>query len=166
MSEKMLVWQDEAALELRRPDPKVDTRRQSFEDHMGDRQSSGGRKSDVDHIQMESRGSPSTSTARPARHSYDERDAKLEERSPKDNSRERRGLSRPFSFKDFDVTPPPAQSITELLGDVPGLRLEIYKHPNGNSPDFPRRSAGSSVSFLVATQTALKYTYNKPSSYN
>jgi len=136
--------QDEAALELRRPDPKVDTRRQSFEDHMGDRQSSGGRKSDVDRIQMESRGSPSTSTARPARHSYDERDAKLEERSPKDNSRERRALSRPFSFKDFDVTPPPAQSITELLGDVPGLRLEIYKHPNGNSPDFPRRSAGSS----------------------
>lgn len=164
MLEKMMVRQDEAGLELQRPDPKVDTRKKSFEDHMGDRQLPGGRKSDVDHIPMESRGSPSTSTARPARHSYDERDVKLEERSPKDNHRERRGLSRPFSFKDFDVTPPPAQSITELLGDVPGLRLEIYKHPNGNSPDFPRQSAGSSVSFSLPHSPHLKYFYNKQSS--
>jgi len=141
---------------VRRPEPKVerssDLRSLSFDDHVGGKESFNRRKSDFDRNSMGNRGSPKTlgspqAPPRPTRHSYDDRDERIEQQSPKTNGRERRVLSRPVSFRDFDVTPPPAQSITDILGDIPGLRVEVFKHPNGDSPDSSARSSVHSTIF-------------------
>lgn len=126
-----------------------DLRSLSFDDHVGGKDSVNRRKSDFDRSSMGNRSSPKTlgspqAPPRPTRHSYDDREEKLEQQSPKPNGREKRVLSRPFSFKDFDITPPPAQSITDILGDIPGLRVEVFKGDSANS------SARSSVSVLEA----------------
>lgn len=119
----------------------------SFDDHVGGKESINRRKSDFDRSSVGKRGSPKTfgspqAPPRPTRHSYDDRDERLEQQSPKPNGREKHVLSRPFSFRDFDITPPPVQSITDILGDIPGLRVEVFKG------DSPNSSARSSVSVL------------------
>lgn len=150
--------QEEAVTEARRPDQlkqesrTTDLRSLSFDDHVGKQDSFNRRKSDFSSMGNSNRGgggSPKTvgspqQPPRPTRgHSYDERD----EQSPKtsNGNRERRVLSRPFSFRDFDVTPPPAQNITDILGDIPGLRVEVFRHPNGDSPDSSARSSVDST---------------------
>lgn len=109
---------------------------------------SGVWKSDVDRNHLDEKRSPSRfePSGRPARPSYDEHDGSSEERSSKDNSRERPSLSRPFSFRDFDSTPPPVMSMKDILGDIPGLRVEIYKQSNGGLEGVPPWSQGSTVS--------------------
>ncbi|XP_024395143.1 uncharacterized protein [Physcomitrium patens] len=150
--------QEETAAELRRPDTKMerqsDLRSHSFDDQVGDKGTVNRRKSDFDRSSVGNRGSAKNlgglqGVPRPTRHSYDE---SYEEQSPKSNSdRDRRNLSRPFSFKDFDITPPPVQSITDILGNIPGLRVEVIKPSKGeNSPDH---SKGSAVDARKALQS-------------
>ncbi|KAG0624987.1 hypothetical protein M758_2G019000 [Ceratodon purpureus] len=154
--------QEEPVIELRRPESKVerpsDLRSLSFDDHVGGKDSNSRRKSDFDRSSVGNRGSPKTfgspqAPPRPTRHSYDDRDEKIEQQqqSPKPNGREKRVLSRPFSFKDFDNAPPPAQSITDILGDIPGLRVEVFKG------DSPNSSARSSVDGRKSTLSAQSF---------
>lgn len=126
-------------------------RRLSVEDHLG-KHSFNKRNSDFGKLgSPRSIGSPKSlgsprAVPRPTRLSYDDRDERLEMQSQKSCGRESRTLSRPVSFRDFDSTPPPPQSITDILGDVPGLRVEVFKNSNDVATDSPRVSQGSSVS--------------------
>jgi hypothetical protein len=151
--------QEEPVVELRPPEPKMerpsDLRSLSFDDHVGGKDSVSRRKSDFDRSSVGNRGSPKTlgspqAPPRPTRHSYDDRDERPEQQSPKPNGREKRVLSRPFSFRDFDNTPPPAQSITDILGDIPGLRVEVFK---GDSPNSSARSSVDGRKSTLSSQS-------------
>lgn len=146
-------------MELRRPDIKVerqpDFRSLSLDDHVASKESVNRLKPDTIRNSVDNRISPKyvgspQAVPRPTRLSYDEN----EEKSPKSNgSRDRRNSSRPFSLRDFDITPPPAQSITDILGDIPGLRIEVYKVPKGEHP--PDHSKGAAVSILPRLETVI-----------
>ncbi|XP_073394533.1 uncharacterized protein [Physcomitrium patens] len=133
-------------------------RRLSVEDHLG-KHSFNKRNSDFGKLgSPRSIGSPKSlgsprAVPRPTRLSYDDRDERLEMQSQKSCGRESRTLSRPVSFRDFDSTPPPPQSITDILGDVPGLRVEVFKNSNDVATDSPRVSQGSSVGARKAWQS-------------
>ncbi|CAK9234418.1 unnamed protein product [Sphagnum troendelagicum] len=117
---------------------QAEPRSLSFDDRVGDRQPPW--KSDIDEKRSSNRSDPERW---PARHSYDEHDRPNEERSSNDSNRERRKFSRPFSLRDFDFTPPPVQSVKDILGDnVPPLRVE-YRKKEGADNDFDSPALGS-----------------------
>ncbi len=121
---------------------QAEPRSLSFDDRVGDRQPPW--KSDIDEKRSSNRSDPERW---PARHSYDEHDRSNEERSSNDSNRERRKFSRPFSLRDFDFTPPPVQSVKDILGDnVPPLRVE-YRKKEGADNDLDSPALGSPVSF-------------------
>ncbi|CAM6033772.1 unnamed protein product [Sphagnum compactum] len=117
---------------------QAEPRSLSFDDRVGDRQPPW--KSDIDEKRSSNRSDPERW---PARHSYDEHDRPNEEHSSNDSNRERRKFSRPFSLRDFDFTPPPVQSVKDILGDnVPPLRVE-YRKKEGADNDLDSPALGS-----------------------